>query len=232
MRRLLIVRHGKSVWNQESKFTGWTNIPLNKTGKLEAENMGKILNKLNFNPSIIYSSTLYRAIDTSTIINNNLNEKAFLHSDWRLNEKHYGMLEGVKRQNIRDLYGEEFTKKMRTDYNMLPPIIHPIMNNHYNTVKMCKDAQNYFNKIQLGECKKDVYKRVLPFFYEKIIPCIESNNFPLIVTHKHTARVLMKHLKNISDDDFENYNLPENKIIYLELDKNMKEKSYELISYA
>lgn len=232
MRRLLIVRHGKSIWNQESKFTGWTNIPLNKTGKLEAENMGKILKKMNYNPSTIYSSTLYRAIDTSTIINNNLKEKALIRSDWRLNEKHYGMLEGVKRQNIRDLYGEEFTKKMRTDYNMLPPIINPIKNNNYNTVNMCKEAETYFNKIQLGECKKDVYKRVLPFFFEKIIPCIKNNHFPLIVTHKHTARVLMKYLKNISDDDFENYSLPESKIIYLELDENMKEKTFELISYA
>ena len=230
MRRLLIVRHGQSIWNQESKFTGWTNIPLNREGKFEAIKVGKILNHYNLKPNIIYSSILYRAVDTSLLINNELKNKAVIKSDWRLNEKHYGTLEGIERSFIRTRFGEEYTRKMRGDFTMLPPIIEETSDNNYNIVNMCNDAYKYFKNIKNGECKKDVYNRAIPFYLEKIVPIVDSN-FPLIVTHKHTARVLMKYLLNISDKDFENYKLPENKILYIELDENKKEKKTELIDY-
>jgi len=229
MRRLLIARHGQSIWNQESKFTGWTNIPLNRAGKIEAINMGKMLNYYRLQPNIIYSSIMYRAVDTSSLINSELNNKALLKSDWRLNEKHYGTLEGIERSFIRTQFGEEYTKKMRADFTMMPPIIDR-KKNTYDIVNMCKDADKYFEKIQNGESKKDVYNRTIPFYLEKIVPIIE-NNFPLIVTHKHTARVLMKYLLDINDKDFEKYKLPENKIIYVELDENMKEKDSKLLDY-
>lgn len=230
MRRLLIARHGQSIWNQESKFTGWTNIPLNNYGKIEAMKMGKILNHYNLKPDIIYSSIMYRAVDTSVLINNELENKAIIKSDWRLNEKHYGTLEGVERSFIRTQFGDEYTKKMRADFTMLPPLLNNTPNNNYNIVNMCNEAYNYFSKIKNGECKKDVYNRTIPFYLEKIVPIIDSK-FPLIVTHKHTARVLMKYLLNINDKDFENYKLPENKILYLELDNNKKEKNTKLIDY-
>tara|TARA_Y100000992_G_scaffold300489_1_gene269254 strand:+ start:3171 stop:3878 length:708 start_codon:yes stop_codon:yes gene_type:complete len=230
MRRLLIARHGQSIWNQESKFTGWTNIPLNRAGKIEAISMGRMLNYYRLAPTIIYSSIMYRAVDTSSLINSELNNKAEMRSDWRLNEKHYGTLEGVERSFIRTQFGEEYTKKMRADFTMMPPIISKRVNNSYNIVNMCNDANKYFEKIQNGESKKDVYNRAIPFYLEKIVPTID-NDFPLIVTHKHTARVLMKHILNINDVDFEKYKLPENKIIYIELDENMKEKDSKLLDY-
>ena len=231
MRRLLIVRHGKSIWNQESKFTGWTNIPLDNVGKKEAINMGKILKKQNLIPNTIFSSTLYRAIDTSSLINKNFEKSALIYSDWRLNEKHYGTLEGVEREKIRQKYGIEYTKKMRSSFHMLPPIVAEEVSETYSTVKMCKSASEYFEKIKLGESKKNVYDRVIPFYLEKIIPSIRNNDFPLIVTHKHSARVLMKYLKDINDKDFEKYKLPENKIIYIELDKNFKKQKELLFDY-
>lgn len=229
MKRLLIVRHGQSIWNQESKFTGWTNIPLNRYGKIEALNMAKMLNYYRLEPNIIYTSIMHRAVDTSHIINSELKNKAIIKSDWRLNEKHYGTLEGVERAFIRTQFGEEYTKRMRADFTMMPPIINK-KKNIYDITRMCKEAEIYFDKIQNGECKKDVYNRAVPFYLEKIVPIVK-NNFPLIVTHKHTARVLMKYLLDINDKDFEKYNLPENKILYLELDDNMKEKDSKLLDY-
>tara|TARA_B100000424_G_scaffold237165_1_gene202503 strand:+ start:698 stop:1402 length:705 start_codon:yes stop_codon:yes gene_type:complete len=229
MKRLLIVRHGQSIWNQESKFTGWTNIPLNRDGKIEALNMAKMLNYYKLEPNIIYTSIMHRAVDTAQLINSELKNKAIIKSDWRLNEKHYGTLEGVERAFIRTQFGEEYTKKMRADFTMMPPIINK-KKNIYGITRMCKEAEIYFNKIQNGESKKDVYNRAVPFYLEKIVPIVK-NDFPLIVTHKHTARVLMKHLLNINDKDFEKYNLPENKILYIELDDSMKEKDSKLLDY-
>ena len=216
MKRFLLVRHGKSIWNQESKFTGWTNIPLDRAGKIEAIKMGKILNNHKLQPTIIYSSIMSRAINTGLLINETLDKKINIHSDWRLNEKHYGLLEGVERQFVRNKFGKVFTKKMRSDFTMMPPIIEETVTNNYSIVNMCKEAENYFNKIQYGESKKDVYNRTIPFYLEKIVPLIKENEFPLIVTHKHTARVLMKYLDDINSKDFEQYNLPENKILYIE----------------
>lgn len=229
MKRLLIVRHGKSIWNQESKFTGWTNIPLNRDGKIEALNMAKMLNYYKLEPNIIYTSIMHRAVDTSQLINSELKNKAIIKSDWRLNEKHYGTLEGVERAFIRTQFGEEYTKRMRADFTMMPPIINK-KKNIYGITRMCKEAEIYFNKIQNGESKKDVYNRAVPFYLEQIVPIVK-NDFPLIVTHKHTARVLMKYLLSINDKDFEKYNLPENKMLYIELDDNMKEKDSKLLDY-
>ena len=230
-RRLLIVRHGQSIWNLESKFTGWTNIPLNKTGKKDAFNIAKTLNFYSINPSIIYSSIMERAINTSEIINKNLEKEVAINTDWRLNEKHYGTLEGVEREYIRNKYGVEFTKKMRSNYTMMPPVIDKTIKNQYQFVDMCNDSKEYFEKIKNGESKKDVYNRTIPFYLEKIVPLVKQNEFPLLVTHKHTARVLMKYLHNIDDKDFEKYKLPEDKIIYLELDDNFKEKNYKLLDF-
>tara|TARA_B100000886_G_scaffold325446_1_gene271008 strand:+ start:9329 stop:10060 length:732 start_codon:yes stop_codon:yes gene_type:complete len=230
-RRLLIVRHGQSIWNLESKFTGWTNIPLNKKGKIDAFNMAKTLNHYSMNPSIIYSSIMERAINTSEIINKNLEKEVAINTDWRLNEKHYGTLEGVEREYIRNKYGVEFTKKMRSNYTMMPPVIDNTIEKQYQVVDMCNDSKEYFEKIKYGESKKDVYNRTIPFYLEKIVPLVKQNEFPLLVTHKHTARVLMKYLHNINDKDFEKYKLPEDKIIYLELDDNFKETNYKLLDF-
>ena len=230
-RRLLIVRHGQSIWNLESKFTGWTNIPLNKTGKKDASNIAKTLNFYSINPSIIYSSIMERAINTSEIINKNLEKEVAINTDWRLNEKHYGTLEGVEREYIRNKYGVEFTKKMRSNYTMMPPVIDKTIKNQYQFVDMCNDSKEYFEKIKNGESKKDVYNRTIPFYLEKIVPLLKQNELPLLVTHKHTARVLMKYLHDINDKDFEKYKLPEDKIIYLELDDNFKEKDYKLLDF-
>ena len=121
--RLLIARHGESIWNHDSKFTGWTNIPLSDKGVVEAYNMSEALIKNNLYPNIFFTSTLDRAIDTGNIIKNRINKNHPLHTSWRLNEKHYGTLEGVPRKYIRDIYGDKYTQMLRSNYSMKPPII-------------------------------------------------------------------------------------------------------------
>jgi len=231
--RLLIVRHGQSIWNHDSKFTGWTNIPLTQKGKYEAYLIGKSLINNNLKPNIIFSSVLNRAIETSKIIKKELpNQHIDIHTTWRLNEKHYGMLEGIPRQFIRDIYGDKFTKIMRGNFNMKPPKLSDEDLNKLNNETKYQVYRNcYFEKIKYGESKENVLNRLLPYFENDICYTFNENKFPLIVTHKHCARVLMKHLLKMDDYDFENYELPSKKILYLELNNDLTYKMHNYLSY-
>lgn len=218
--RFLLMRHGESIWNHDSKFTGWTNIPLSEKGIIEAKNIATIIKKNNLIPNMIFTSVMDRTIETSNIIKNDLQDKTILtQTSWRLNEKHYGTLEGIPRNYIRDVYGDMFVKMMRNNFYMKPPIVKNYnMNKHHNypVYRNC-----YFNKIKNGESKENVLERLLPYYENDILYTLTENKFPLIITHKHTARVLMKHLLQIKDDDFENYQYPEKKILLINLNDNL-----------
>jgi len=218
MHRIIIARHGESVWNQDSKFTGWTNIPLTDKGRIEAKNMGSILKP--YKPSIIFTSVLQRSIETSTIIQKEINDIP-IHTSWRLNEKHYGTLEGIPRKYIRDLYGELFTKMMRTNFTMKPPVLKVESSHKYPIYKNC-----YFESIKYGESKENVLARLLPYYENDILYTLSEGHTPLILTHKHTARVLMKHLLQMNDEVFENYELP-NKLLVVSLNEKLKYDSHE-----
>ena len=210
-RRIILVRHGQSIWNHDSKFTGWTDIPLTNKGKYEAKLIGKTLKSKNIIPNVIFTSVMDRCIETSNIINKEFNESIPIFNSWRLNEKHYGTLEGVPRKYIRSLYGKHFTERMRNNFYIKPPILKHksrfiIPNTHYKIYKNC-----YFESIKNGESKKDVLNRVLPYFENNILYTLSENKLPLIVTHKHTTRVLMKHLLKLNNDNFEKYHLPSKK---------------------
>lgn len=229
-KRFLLIRHGESIWNKDSKFTGWTNIPLTNNGRIEASTIGNTLKKNNLVPSIIFSSVLNRAIDTSNIIKKELNNKELeIHTTWRLNEKNYGTLEGVPRNYIRKLYGNKLTNKMRNNFNMKPIIINNInldMDITYPVYRNC-----YFDKVKNGESKENVLERLLPYYENDILYTLNDNNLPLIVTHKHCARVLMKYLLKITDEDFEYYDLPDKKIIIVNLDNDLKYKFHDELEY-
>jgi 2,3-bisphosphoglycerate-dependent phosphoglycerate mutase len=227
MRRIIIARHGESIWNQDSKFTGWTNIPLTDKGRLEAKKMASVLKP--YNPTIIFTSVLQRSIETSTIIQKNLNSDIDIpiHTSWRLNEKHYGTLEGVPRKYIRDVYGDPFTQMMRSNFTMKPPILKNIALekvSHYPVYRNC-----YLDSIKNGESKENVLTRLLPYYENDILYTLSEGHTPLILTHKHTARVLMKHLLKMNDEMFENYELP-NKIIIVNL-LDLKYYSREELDY-
>jgi 2,3-bisphosphoglycerate-dependent phosphoglycerate mutase len=227
MFRIIIARHGESIWNQDSKFTGWTNIPLTDKGRLEAKKMAMVMK--SYRPSIIFTSVLQRSIETSTIIQKELQDIP-IHTSWRLNEKHYGTLEGVPRKYIRDVYGELFTQMMRSNFTMKPPILKnlneiDISSSHkYPVYRNC-----YLESIKHGESKENVLSRLLPYYENDILYTLSEGHTPLILTHKHTARVLMKHLLQMSDEVFENYELP-NKILVVNL-KDLKYHSHEELDY-
>ena len=227
MHRIIIARHGESIWNQDSKFTGWTNIPLTDKGRMEAKKMADVLKP--YRPTIIFTSVLQRSIETSTIIQKQLrlrNEMKHIpmHTSWRLNEKHYGTLEGIPRKYIRDVYGELFTQMMRSNFTMKPPILKIESSNAYPVYRNC-----YLETIKHGESKENVLSRLLPYYENDILYTLSEGHTPLILTHKHTARVLMKHLLQMNDEVFENYELP-NKILVINL-KDLKYLSHEELDY-
>jgi 2,3-bisphosphoglycerate-dependent phosphoglycerate mutase len=230
LRRFLLVRHGQSIWNKDSKFTGWTNIPLTEKGREEAAAVAKTLISRHLVPNIVFSSVLDRAIETSAIIKHHLSIKDMpMHTSWRLNEKHYGTLEGIPRKYIRDKYGDVFTKLMRSDFYTKPPVLaeDALAKTSYPIYRNC-----YFETIKNGESKENVLQRLLPYYENDIVyPIYHENRFPLIVTHKHTARVLMKHLLRIDDAAFEKYELPSNKILCVSLDENQVYSGHEEIAY-
>jgi len=225
MFRIIIARHGESIWNQDSKFTGWTNIPLTDKGRMEAKKMAMVLKP--YKPSIIFTSVLQRSIETSTIIQQNLQESTIpnipIHTSWRLNEKHYGTLEGVPRKHIRDVYGEVFTQIMRSNFTMKPPILKQVASTVISQYPVYRNC--YLESIKYGESKENVLARLLPYYENDILYTLSEGHTPLILTHKHTARVLMKHLLQMNDEVFENYELP-NKILVVNL-KDLKYLSHE-----
>lgn len=229
--RFLMVRHGESIWNKDSKFTGWTNIPLTNNGKREAKKITQALLNKNIFPNIIFTSVLDRAIETSNIVKREINKfnnkDVPIHTSWRLNERHYGTLEGIPRQYIRDIFGEKFTKIIRCNFNMKPPIIREYnYNNNYPVYRNC-----YFDTVKYGESKENVMERVLPYYENDILYTLNENKFPLIVTHKHTARVIMKHLLKIKDEDFEEYELPNKKILLVNLKDDLSYDTHFEIEY-
>jgi 2,3-bisphosphoglycerate-dependent phosphoglycerate mutase len=229
--RIIIARHGESIWNQDSKFTGWTNIPLTDNGRKEAVSMAKALKP--FQPSIIFTSVLQRSIETSTIIQKELTPSHLnvlnplpIHTSWRLNEKHYGTLEGIPRKYIRDVYGELFTKMMRSNFTMKPPILKDqVPKDFYPVYKNC-----YLESIKHGESKENVLSRLLPYYENDILYTLSEDHTPLILTHKHTARVLMKHLLKMNDQVFEDYELPK-KMIVVDLDKQYQYVSHQEVGF-
>ena len=166
LNKVYIVRHGQSIWTHDSKFTGWTDIPLTEKGKTEAKYIaGKLIEKGIF-PNIFFSSVLDRAIQTTNIIKKELKESnssliTTTYTSWRLNEKHYGTLEGIPRKYIRNEYGSKFTAMMRNNFYMKPPVIYntPYNNNTYPIYKNC-----YYESMKNGESKENVLTRLLPYF--------------------------------------------------------------------
>lgn len=230
LNKVYIVRHGQSIWNHDSKFTGWTDIPLTEKGKTEAKYIaGKLIEKGIF-PNIFFSSVLDRAIQTTNIIKKELKEcnsslTTTTYTSWRLNEKHYGTLEGIPRKYIRNEYGSKFTAMMRNNFYMKPPVIYntPFNNNTYPIYQNC-----YYESMKNGESKENVLTRLLPYFQNDVLYTLQKNNVPLIVTHKHCARVLMKHLLNMNDEDFETYTIP-NDILELTMNTDFTLHSHKLI---
>ena len=226
--KIILLRHGESKWNLENKFTGWTDVELTKKGNEEAKEAGLLLSVENMEFDMVFTSVLKRAIDTMNICLNNMKSRDIeVFHDWRLNERHYGALQGLNKLETAKKYGDEQVLIWRRSYDIRPPRLewederHPRFDEKYN---------NLDNKyIPSSECLKDTVKRFLPYWGNTISPYVESGKKIMIVAHGNSLRALVKHLDNISNEDIVGLNIPTGIPLVYELDKNLKPiKNYYL----
>jgi 2,3-bisphosphoglycerate-dependent phosphoglycerate mutase len=221
MYKVVMVRHGESVWNKENRFTGWTDVDLSEKGIEEAKKGGRILKENGYVFDVAFTSVLKRAINTLHII---LAEMDLLwipeYKHWRLNERHYGALQGLNKAEMAEKYGEEQVKIWRRSYDVPPPPLtkdDPRYPGHDPRYKDLKEEE-----IPLCESLKDTVARVLPYWNEVIAPTIKEDKRVIIVAHGNSIRALVKYLDNISDQDIVEVNIPTGIPLVYELDENLK----------
>ena len=214
--KLVLVRHGESVWNKENKFTGWTDVMLSEKGVYEAIDAGRLLKENGFSFDIAYTSLLRRANDTLDLILKELNLNIPVEKTWRLNERHYGALQGLNKDEMREKYGEEQVHIWRRSYDVKPPALNDDDPRYIDDYKIYKENTPH------TECLKDTVLRVVPYFEDTIIPSLKENKQVIIVAHGNSLRGLIKYLDNISDDDIVNLEIPTGKPIVYELDDDLK----------
>ena len=203
MKKLVIVRHGESVWNLENKFTGWTDVELSEKGIIEAKQAGKLLKKKNYHFDIAYTSLLKRANDTLTYILEELNEKNIpIHYSYKLNERHYGALQGLNKDETRKKYGEEQVRLWRRSTNVRPPELtkddprYPGNDPKYQNLKE--------DELPTTENLMDTIKRVVEYWNEEIKQDVLEGKKVIIVAHGNSLRGLIKYLDNLSDEEVMN----------------------------
>ena len=223
----LLVKHTTEILNQEKRFIGWSNIPLTQNCIENSYKIGDKLIEHNLIPNVIYCSDLNRTIYSSYVIRNKLRYNIPIIKTWKLNEKYYGELEQMPKKYIIKMYGEELIKKLDNDYISKLPVMQDYL--YYNSY-LCNE-HSYIKYIENGESNKNVQDRLMPYYQNDILQTIKDNKLPLIVTHKHVIRVLMKYLLNLNKDEFLNYDYPNNKILLINLDNKFKYIDHKEIRY-
>lgn len=226
MYKLVLIRHGESIWNKENKFTGWTDVDLSEKGVQEAIKAGQQLKKDGFTFDLAYTSVLKRAIKT---LNNVLEQMDLLwipiKKSWKLNERHYGSLQGLDKAETAAKFGEAQVKIWRRSYDVPPKPLSTTDERYAGNDPRYKDIDK--KDIPLTECLKDTVARVIPFWNEEIAPNIKTGKKIIIAAHGNSLRALVKYLDNISDENIVNLNIPTAMPLVYELDKNLKPiKSY------
>ena len=227
MSKLILTRHGQSVWNAENKFTGWVDIDLSEQGILEARKSGKLIKNLNININVSYTSFLKRAIKTLTVILEENNLELSLNTSWEINERHYGSLTGLNKDETKKKIGEEQFKKYRRSWNISPP---PMSTNDKNQF-LFSPLNTGIPKglIPLTESLKDTYDRVIPFFESKIKPNLQKDKNIIIAAHGNSLRALCKKLFNISDKKINELEIPTGNPLVVEFDQNLEIKDIQYL---
>jgi len=221
MHKLVMIRHGESIWNQENRFTGWKDVDLSDKGLREAKAAGALLKKEGFVFDIAFTSVLRRAIRTLQII---LDEMELMWipviKSWRLNERHYGALQGLNKSEMAAQFGEEQVHIWRRSYDTPPPPLE-ITDERYEggSPRYAELGEGGF---PLTECLKDTVARVLPFWEQEIAPALRSGKRVIIAAHGNSLRALVKHLDNIPDEEIVNLNIPTGIPLVYELDDDLK----------
>ncbi|MFY9262593.1 MAG: phosphoglyceromutase [Actinomycetaceae bacterium] len=217
--KLVLVRHGESTWNAKNLFTGWVDVPLSEKGVEEAKRAGKLLVDANVLPDLLYTSMQRRAIMTANLALDAADRHWIpVKRNWRLNERHYGALQGKNKKEIRDEYGEELFMQWRRSYDTPPPPIEA-------GSEWAQDGDPRYagEPIPASECLKDVLTRLLPYWEENIIPDLKSGKTVMIAAHGNSLRAIVKHLDGISDEAISGLNIPTGIPLYYELDEETLE---------
>ena len=226
--KLVLLRHGESKWNLENKFTGWTEVDLTEKGEAEAKNAGELINNENINIDLVFTSVLKRAINTMNICLSNMgHNNPEIIQDWRLNERHYGSLQGLNKSETAKKYGNDQVLIWRRSYNIKPPELDQDDDRHPRFDKKYENLD--FKSLPSSECLKDTVERFLPYWEETISPNVKNGKKVMIVAHGNSLRALVKHLDKISDDNILGLNIPTGTPLVYELDENLNPlKNYYL----
>jgi len=221
MHKLVLIRHGESTWNLENRFTGWTDVGLTPLGIAQAQSAGAVLKANGYDFDIAYTSVLKRATHTLWHCLDAM-DRTWLPvvNDWRLNERHYGALQGLNKAETAKKYGDEQVHIWRRSYDVPPPSLEagdPRSERGDIRYKNLKPEQ-----IPLTECLKDTVVRMMPFWDESLAPAIQSGKRIVIAAHGNSIRALVKHLDGISDADIVGLNIPNGTPLVYELDANLK----------
>ena len=225
MNNLILVRHGQSLWNKKKRFTGWADIDLTEHGKSEAKYAGKLIKELNIEIHSCFTSELKRAINSLNIIlkilsnqNNNINKS------WKLNERHYGELTGLNKDEIIKKHGHKQVNIWRRSFDVSPP---PMNTNHPCKNKICKNIPK--EKMVVTESLKDTYERVIPYYNNKIEPLISLKKNILIVFHGNSCRALLKKIFNISNEKIIEFEIPTGNPLLIKFGANLEVKNYKYL---
>lgn len=221
--KLVLLRHGESVYNMENRFTGWTDVDLSAQGVLEAEQAGRLLKENGFVFDKAYTSVLNRAIDTLMIVEKELQTMILTFSTWKLNERHYGALQGLNKDEMRAKYGEEQVHIWRRSYDVRPPALSrddprfPGYDRKYRNLKK--------EELPTTESLKDTMKRTIDYYLNEIKPNLLKGENIIIVAHGNSIRSILKYLENISDDEIMNVEVPTGVPYVYEMDSNLEIKN-------
>jgi 2,3-bisphosphoglycerate-dependent phosphoglycerate mutase len=226
--KLVLVRHGESIWNKENRFTGWTDVDLSEQGVEEAKQSGRILHEEGYTFDIAFTSVLKRAIRTLWII---LDEMDLMwipvYRSWRLNERHYGALQGLNKADTAEKFGEEQVLLWRRSYDIQPPSLEETDERYPGKEARYDDLKA--GEVPLTESLKDTVARFLPYWHEVLAPTIQTGKRVVISAHGNSLRALVKYLDNVSDEDILKLNIPTGVPLVYELDAALKpQKSYYL----
>ncbi len=228
MTKLVLIRHGQSVWNKANLFTGWKDVDLSEQGIVEAETAGRRLQARGYDFDVCHTSVLKRAIKTLHIVLEGMDRLWLpVHKSWRLNERHYGALQGLNKAETAAKYGDEQVHIWRRSYTTPPPPLEPGDERHPGADP--RYAALDPADIPSAECLKDTVDRVLPYWHDSIAPAIKRGQRVIIAAHGNSLRGLVKYLDNVSDDDILSIEIPTGVPLVYELDDELKPiKSYYL----
>ena len=219
--KLMLLRHGESEWNLANRFTGWTDVDLSKKGLAEAKRAGEILREGGYTFDVAYTSVLKRAIRTLWIALDELDLMWIpVYRSWRLNERHYGALQGLNKKETAEEYGQEQVHQWRRSYAVRPPALdrdderHPRFDPRYAQLKP--------EDLPASECLKDTLERVLPYWHETIVPDLKAGKRVLIAAHGNSLRALVKYLDDVSEEEITRLNIPTGFPLVYELDDNLQ----------